>query len=170
MTEIARNAASGDDARFEDAPVTDRPLRLRALSAEDLAVLSSLLQDAVGRVGDISWMRRKRRLVLLLNRFRWEDAEDARRQGRPFERVRSALSLEGVLSVKGRGVTPGTNDAVIALLAIGFEPGEDGAGRILLHLAGGAELAADVECLDAALADLTKPWESPSARAPDHDA
>ncbi|MEO1318247.1 MAG: DUF2948 family protein, partial [Pseudomonadota bacterium] len=81
-----------EDARFEEAPVTDRPLRLRAESAEDLQIISSLVQDAVARASDVAWMRRKRRLVLLINRFRWEDAEAAEREGRPFERVRSALS------------------------------------------------------------------------------
>ena len=37
-----------DDARFEDA--AERPLRLKAETPEDLAVLSALLQDAVGKV------------------------------------------------------------------------------------------------------------------------
>ena len=78
------------DARFEDAPLSDRPLRLRAESADDVEVISSLVQDAVGKAGDIAWMPRKRRLVVLVNRFRWEDsagAEQAAGISRPLLRV-----------------------------------------------------------------------------------
>ena len=64
-----------EDARFEDAPLSDKPLRLKAESDDDLAVISSLLQDAVGKSGDIAWMPKKRRLVALVNRFRWRSEE-----------------------------------------------------------------------------------------------
>ncbi len=155
------------DARFEDAPLSDRPLRLKAESAEDLAVISSLIQDAVGRAGEIIWMRRKRRLVLLVNRFRWENGTGAGILTRP-ERVRSALTIEGVLAVRARGLAQKRKDAAFELLAILFEAGEGCAGRMLLTLAGGGELAVEVECLDAALADLSHPWPSAAGRAPRH--
>ena len=157
-----------NDARFEDAPLTDKPLRLKAESADDLAVLSSLLQDAVGKTGEIAWLPRKRRLALLLNRFRWEDSADAARAHRPFERVRSAVTIESVLTVRARGMDPRDKDGVYELLALLFEPSEDGAGVLTLTLAGGAEIAAQVECLDIALADLTRPWQAKSDKAPRH--
>ncbi|MDT8345504.1 MAG: DUF2948 family protein [Thermohalobaculum sp.] len=159
-----------DDARFEDAPYSDRPLRLRAETAADLAVISSLVQDAVGRSGDIAWLPRKRRLVVLLNRFRWEDAEAARKTGRAFERVRTALTVDGVLGVKARGLSPVERDTVFSLLALDFEPGEGCGGRLVARFAGGAEVAVDLECLDAALADLTRPWEARARHEPGHDA
>jgi hypothetical protein len=159
-----------DDARFEDAPFSDRPLRLKAESGDDLAVISSLLQDAVGRSGDIVWMPRKRRLVILMNRFRWEDRAAAEAARRPFERVRAALTIEGVLGVKARGIRPAERDGVFALLAIDFDQAEDGAGRLTIRMGGGPEIAVDVECLDAALADLTRPWEARAGKAPEHDA
>lgn len=158
-----------DDARFEDAPLSDRPLRLRAETADDLQVVSALVQDAVGKVGDVAWLPKKRRLVVLMNRFRWEDAASARGARRPFERVRTALTLDGVMAVKARGISPADREAVYALLALDFEPGEDCSGRIVARLAGGAELAAEVECLDASLEDLTRPWQAVAAGAPDHD-
>ncbi|MCL5776805.1 DUF2948 family protein [Limibaculum sp. FT325] len=156
------------DARFEDAPLSDRPLRLRAETAEDLAIISSLVQDAVGKVGDVAWLPKKRRLVVLMNRFRWEDADAASRARRPFERVRTALTFESVMHVRARGIGPDDPETVYALLALDFEPGEDCSGCIVARLGGGAELAVDVECLDAALADLTRPWEA-KAGAPSHD-
>ena len=38
---------------------------------------------------------RHRRFSLLVNRFRWEDAPAAERQGRPFERVQALLAVDG---------------------------------------------------------------------------
>ncbi|MEM1385444.1 MAG: DUF2948 family protein [Pseudomonadota bacterium] len=158
------------DARFEDAPLaSDRPLRLRAETADDLSVLSTLLQDAVGRAGDLKWLPKKRRLVVLVNRFRWEDHEDAERMRRPFERVRSALSVENVLRVRARGIEPGDPEVIVSILSISFETGEDGSGTLALNLAGDGEITAQVECLDASLADLTKPWTAQAAQAPAHN-
>lgn len=161
---------TGDaDARFEDADFSDRPLKLRAETVDDLAVISSLLQDAVGRAGDIVWMPRKRRLVVLVNRFRWEDADAARSARRPFERVRTALTIEGVLAVRARGISPADREAVFSLLSLEFEADDECAGRVIAHLADGAEVAIHVECLEASLADLTRPWEAQSQKAPEHD-
>lgn len=158
-----------EDARFEDAPLAERPLRLRAMDADDLAVLSSLVQDAVGRVGEIHWLARHRRLVVVFNRFRWEDAPEAESERRPFERVRALLSVDGVMSVRARGLDPGVQEQVYVLLALAFEPGEDGAGTLRLSYAGGGELLAEVEMLDATLADLTRPWQAQAQAAPRHE-
>ncbi|MEM6487222.1 MAG: DUF2948 family protein [Pseudomonadota bacterium] len=117
---------SGPDARFEDAPFAERPIRLRAAGLEDLAVLSALAQDSVARVGDVLWLPRKRRVVILMNRFRWEAATRARAAGPrpPAERVRAALTVDQAQGLRARGVAPGKGDAVIALLALSFVPRE----------------------------------------------
>ena len=156
------------DARFEDAPLSDKPLRLKAEGADDLAVISSLLQDAVGKAADIAWMPKKRRMVMLVNRFRWEDSADAEKARRPFERVRSAVTMDGVLGVRARGIVPASKDQAYDLLAILFEPAEDCAGTLTLMLAGDAEISVEVECLDLALSDLTRPWEAKANHAPEH--
>jgi len=157
------------DARFEDAAPADRPLRLKARTEDDLAVISSLVQDAVGTVGDVCWAKTCRRLVVMMNRFRWEDRPAAEQAQRPYERVRTALTLENVLHVRSNRVDPADRERVYALLAIGFEPEADGpGGTVALTLAGGGVLAAEVEALEASLADLTRPWEALAARCPDH--
>ena len=142
------------DARFEDA---DRPLRLRAEQAEDLAVLAALAQDAVGAVGDARHLPRSRRFAALVSRFRWEDAEAARAAHRSYERVRAMLVVENVLAARARGLSPAASDAVFNLLAMTFEPGEDGAGVLLLALSGGADIALEVEALDVSLTDVARP-------------
>ena len=156
------------DARFEDAPLSDKPLRLKAEGADDVAVISSLLQDAVGKASDIAWMPKKRRLVLLMNRFRWENIADAGQASRPFERVRSAVTMESVLKVRARGIVPADKGQVYDLLAMMFEPADGCAGTLTLMLAGNAEISVEVECLDLALADLTQPWAAKASGAPKH--
>jgi len=155
-----------EDARFEDG--RERPLRLRALDADDLAVISALVQDAVLPIGEIRWQKSKRRLGLLLNRFRWEDLPRAERSGRTFERVRSVLVVEDVTRVATQGVDRSDSDTILSVLAIAFEPGEEGAGRVLLTLAGDGAIAADVETLEVVLQDVTRPYVAPSKSRPRH--
>ena len=131
-------------------------LRLIAQDEEDLKVISAALQDAVAKIGDISFEHG--RLTLVFNRFRWE-------QGRR-ERVRAGLQLGGVQAVKSRKLRRDAKSAVVELLALTFEPGEAPGGAVVFSFAGGGDLRAEVECVDAALADLSDPWPTP--RKPEH--
>jgi len=72
--------------------------------------------------------------------------------------------------VRARGLAPDDRETVYALLAIDFEPGEDGTGRLVLTVAGDGEIAAEVECLDVTLEDVSRPWIAPSGKAPGHEA
>ncbi len=133
-------------------------LTLLAEDAEDLAVISAALQDAIGKVGDIAYDAKACRLTLVLNRFRWEAGER--------ERVRSALQIGGVLKVETRKIARDRREGVLELLTIVFEPQEAPGGVLNLSFAGGGDLRAHVECIDAVLADLSAPWPTP--RKPDH--
>lgn len=156
-----------DDARFGDAVFSDQPLRLGVETPEDLEIASALVQDAVGQVSEISWMPRRHRLAMLVNRFRWEDTDSAKREKRGYERVRTAIVFDSVLAVRSGGLDPSDKDTVYSILHVSFEPGEAPAGTVTLHLAGDGVLALDVECLDARILDLTRPWEA--KRLPEHD-
>ena len=134
------------------------PLRLLAQDAEDLAIISAAMQDAVAKLGEISYEARARRLTIGFNRYRWESGKS--------ERVRSGLQLGGVLKVQTRKVRRGSRDAVIEVLAVTFEPGEAPGGVITISCAGGGDLRAVVECIDAVLADVSEPWPTP--RTPTH--
>lgn len=156
------------DARFRDADPA--PLALMARDAEDLAVISALVQDAVLPVTEIAHDGRRRHLALLVNRFRWEDADRARAEHRRFERVRSVLLIGDVLRVQSDGIDRADRDLVLELLALVWQPGEDGTGRVLIEFAGDGTLAADVECLNIELRDVTRPYYAPSGHAPSHPA
>ncbi|MBI1196770.1 MAG: DUF2948 family protein [Phenylobacterium sp.] len=136
------------------------PLTLLAQDEEDLSVVSAALQDAVARVGDVVFEKRARRLTIAFNRFRWEAG--AR------QRIRSALQVGGVMAVQARRIRNDRRDAVLELLAIGFEATDPPGGVVTFSFAGGGDLRAQVECIDAVLADVSQPWPTP--RAPAHDA
>lgn len=154
------------DARFEDG--AESALTLLAQSPEDLTVISALLQDAVLPASEIRWDRAARKLALLVNRFRWEDREAAEREGRPYERVRSLVVIGDVLRVASQGVPRGEADTVLSVLSLDWQPGEDGTGRLVLVLAGDGAIAAEVECLDLTLRDVTRPYIAPSRKVPGH--
>ncbi|MBL8547427.1 MAG: DUF2948 family protein [Hyphomonadaceae bacterium] len=144
--------------------MTGAMLRLMAEDTADLEIIGAAAQDALVRVGDINLDKKARRFTMMLNRFRWEAAGETG----PYERIRSALSFEGVLSVKSRRVRHDTDEALGSLLSIAFVPEEEPPGGVVrLMLAGGGEIAINVECLDAILIDTGPTWPTP--RRPDHE-
>lgn len=156
------------DARFEDGD--DGPLHLVALDAEDLQVIAALTQDAVFPITEISWNPKRRRLALLVNRFRWEDREAADRAGRPYERVQSLLWVEDVLKVRSQGIDRTAKETVLSLLDIEWAAGADAGGVLTFVLAGDGAISLEVEALEVALRDVTRPYVAPSHRAPSHPA
>jgi hypothetical protein len=156
-----------EDAKFEDGG--EAPLRLKALDTEDLNVIAALIQDAVFPAAEMKWDRKARRFAILLNRFRWEDADRAATRRRDYERVQSVMVIEDVMAVKSQGVDPRDPDMVYSLLSMAFHPGEDGMGRLELTLAGDGAVAVDVEVLEVVLRDVTRPYVAPSKQAPIHD-
>ncbi|HRM76044.1 MAG TPA: DUF2948 family protein, partial [Paracoccus sp. (in: a-proteobacteria)] len=99
---------------------------------------------------------------------RWEDAEQARREDRPYERVRSVLLISDVRKVQSDGIDRRDTDLVLELLAAQWQPGEDGTGRLLLDFAGDGTLAVEAECLNVELRDVTRPYIAPSRKVPQH--
>ncbi|WP_322893390.1 MULTISPECIES: DUF2948 family protein [unclassified Yoonia] len=148
------------DASFKDG--ADKPLRLRALDADDLAVIAAITQDAVFPVAEMRWDRKARRFALLVNRFRWEDGQQS------AERVQSVLAFEDVMAVQTQGIDKADKDLVCSLLSISFAPAAEGAGRIELVLAGDGAVALEVEALEVLLRDVTRPYAAPSGKAPRH--
>lgn len=151
------------DATFEDG--RESPLYLGAQDADDLQIISSLVQDSVFPITEMSWQAKQHRFVLLLNRFRWEDG--ARNRHTP-ERVQSLLVIDNVVAVSSQGIDRGDKDLILSMLSVDFEPSEDGAGDLVLTLAGDGALRLQIEALDVTLKDVTRPYAAPSGKAPDH--
>jgi len=144
-------------------PDAEPNLLLRAEDADDLRVLSACLQDAITRLDDVSFERRRHRFVLMASRFRWERQAAGAKPG--GERVRAALRLDHVLSVRSRGIDRADPGGLLALLAATAEERADGV-TLRLAFAGGGEIVLEAECIDAELRDVGEGWPTP--RRPDH--
>lgn len=135
-------------------------LKLLALDAEDLDVISATTQDAIVRVGDMGYAQGDKRFALLMNRYAWEEG------GKKGQRKRTALHFDRVEAVQVAGFNPEARDGVLDLLAIRFIPGNDPAGTIELSFAGGGSVRLTVECLEARLQDLGAAWAA--KQKPEH--
>ena len=155
------------DVGFNDA--LDRPLNLGAQDAEDLQVISSLTQDAVLTVEDLKWSRAERQVVFLLKRFRWEDVELAKQQGRDPERVQSLLVIQNATGLASQGIDRKQADIVLSLMSVELSGAEDGVGDLILTFSGDGALKVQVDGLDVALRDVTRPYVAPSKQVPNHD-
>ncbi|WP_108681604.1 DUF2948 family protein [Methyloceanibacter sp. wino2] len=135
-------------------------LKLLALDAEDLQVVSSQLQDAVVRVGDMTYLPSQKRFAAVLNRFDWQSAAATDADGERFRRLRTALRFDRVLGARHKALAPQNKDRVLSLLAIGFEEGEAPGGRVVLYFAGDVTVQLDVECIEAEMRDLGPAWRT----------
>ncbi len=146
-------------------------LKFAVLDEEDLEVVSAHLQDAVVKVADVLWRPGENRVVVALNRFDWESAQETAKgtslADRPeYRRRRSALRFERVQACKCRSLDPAGKDAVLNLLAVEFTETDSPSGVVSLIFSGGAVLRLDVECLEAELVDLGPVWTA--AKCPQH--
>ena len=126
-------------------------LKLIALDADDLAVISAHVQDARVQTSDIVWRQGEKRLVVGMSRLDWEQTLAGEASPR---RLIAALRFDRVLSCKSRNIDLRAPEAALELLGIEFHPGEAPAGSAVLLFAQGGALRLDVECLECELTDL----------------
>jgi hypothetical protein len=126
-------------------------LKLIALDADDLAVISTHVQDARVQTSDIIWRQGDKRLVIGMQRLDWEQTLEGRAEPR---RLVSALRFDRVLACKSRNIDLSTPDQVLDLVGIEFHAHDTPAGSALLLFAHGGAIRLDVECLECELTDL----------------
>ena len=144
--------------------MTDEPrkpgARLIALDADDLAVVSTHVQDARVRVGDIVWRQSEKRLVIGLNRLDWDavlsapQTADAAQPDSEPRRLISALRFERVLACKSRNIDLDKPETMLELMGVEFHEDDAPGGAAVLLFAHGGALRIDIECLESELADL----------------
>ena len=126
-------------------------LKLIALDADDLAVISAHVQDARVQTADIVWRQDEKRLVVGMSRLDWEQTLAGETSPR---RLIAALRFDRVLSCKSRNIDLKAPETALELLGIEFHPGEAPGGSAILLFAQGGALRIDVECLECELTDL----------------
>jgi DUF2948 family protein len=127
------------------------PLKLIALDADDLCVISAHVQDAHVQAADIIWRQNEKRLVIGMNRLDWEQMLAGATAPR---RLVAALRFDRVLACKSRNIDLGSPERALDLVGIEFHPGEPPGGSALLLFDHGGALRLDVECLECQLTDL----------------
>jgi hypothetical protein len=142
-------------------------LKLIALDAEDLAVISAHVQDARVQTSDIIWRQGEKRLVIGMNRLDWEQTLAGETSPR---RLTAALRFDRVLSCKSRDIGLEEPESVLELIGIEFHPGEAPGGSAVLMFSGGQALRLDVECLECELSDLGAGEPGEAAQSPGLDA
>ncbi|MBR0714230.1 DUF2948 family protein [Bradyrhizobium liaoningense] len=126
-------------------------LKLIALDADDLAVISTHVQDARVQTSDIIWRQGEKRLVVGLNRLDWEQTLHGETEP---SRLVSALRFDRVLACKSRNIDLAASEKVLDLVGIEFHAHDAPGGSALLLFAHGGAIRLDVECLECELTDL----------------
>ena len=145
------------------APDDGAALKLRAEDAEDLAVISACLQDALVPVRDLAYVPEDRTFLLVANRFRWENGLSPAPGEAAYERTLCGITFSEVAAVSYNGFRRTEDSRILSLLAI--RP-EDGA--VHLEFSGGATIRLEVARILCLATDLGEPW--PTQWQPRHDA
>jgi len=122
-------------------------LKLHALDAAGLHVISAHCQDACVRREDMTYLPRDKRFVMGALRYDWIGAKHALDQ-----RVGAVLRFDRVLKVSHLGLDGEAK--VRNLLGITFQKTEEPSGLVFLNFGDGAIVRLEVECLEAELRDV----------------
>ena len=142
-------------------------LKLRAEDADDLAIISACLQDALVAVRDLAYVAEDQTFLLVANRFRWERALRPARGEFGYQRTLCGITFSAVAGASYAGFRRSEEDRILCLLAI--RAAHDGEGKaIRLTFSGGAEIRLDVARILCVAKDLGEPW--PTQWQPQHDA
>jgi hypothetical protein len=125
------------------------PLRLVALDQDDLAVISTHLQDATVRVGDLKLLPQERRFAMCAQRFEWE-ADPSE----PPRRRLTGLLFERVAAARTRGIDRQNPDATLTLLGVTFTETDSPSGCATLWFEDGSAIQLDLECIETRMKDL----------------
>ena len=131
----------------------DGKLKLTALDADDLGVISAAVQDSLVAVRDCVHFADERRFVLLLNRFRWE--ADATIET-AYWRTHSALVFNEVKAVHHHKIPLKLPDRVLELLAVTAEK-----DLVTLSFAADRAIRLEIGRLACHLGDVGEPWPTP---------
>ena len=152
-------------------------LKIIARDAEDLAVVSACLQDALIPLNEMRYLPQERRFIMVANRFRWERAAQGSEElapgtDAPFDsdedfgaqqRTNAGVCIDRVLAVRSRNIDRSRPDDFLSLLSVQLDD-----NKLTFLFAGGGVIQVEIEALALYLSDLGKAW--PTQWQPDHAA
>ena len=131
-------------------------LKLIVRNREDLKVISAYSQDSIVAVKDITFLKKNRIFVMIINRFMWEDIE--RGINRQNKRIRCALKFEGILKVKSKKINQKNKKKRLECLAIECNEILNKNNEINFFFAGGGVITLISESIEAIMRDLGEAW------------
>lgn len=138
-------------------------LKLIAMDAEDLLIVSAHVQDSVFLSSQIEYRAGEGLFIMPLNRFAWEQPSTRKFLARKYQRRRSVLHFSRVRGIRTSQIDREDEAQVKSLLSITFDANgqvDDPGGIVRMDLGGGGGLLLDVECIEAQLTDMGAVWEA----------
>ncbi|MBL4720188.1 MAG: DUF2948 family protein [Alphaproteobacteria bacterium] len=139
------------------------PIKLRARDAEDLAVVSAMLQDAILPLGDMTYDPDEKSFILALNRFRWEQDQ----QNAQHERVHTGVRFDLVERVRYSGIDMKNRGVFLNILSIDHQLLSENLDNILIYFSGGGCICLEIDAISCLLSDFGAPW--PTQWRPHHE-
>ena len=131
-------------------------LKLIGKNQEDLKVISAYSQDSIVTVKDITFLKKNRIFIMIINRFMWEDIEKG--ITRQSKRIRCALKFEGILKVKSKKINQKNKNKRLECLAIKCNQILNKNYEIIFFFAGGAAITLISESIEVIMHDLGISW------------
>ena len=146
----------------------ENKLKLRAVAAEDIEILSTLLQDGLVASSDLHFEKDEAWFVMVINRFCWEKAIDGEPETHP-KRCLCGLKVGHVKRVSQRGLSAAANH-FYNLLSITYEEtkkNERAVNSLTFTFSDGYDIMLAVDELTLIVQDIAAPH--PALAQPQHN-
>ena len=146
----------------------DNRLKLRAITAEDIKVLSALLQDGLVAASDMHYEKSENSFLMVINRFCWEQDGDIA-SDRQQNRCLCGLKVGYVKQVSKRGMSAGASE-FYNLLSITYEEdkeNKDALSRLTFTFSDGYGIRLAIDEIALILQDIAA--SHPALARPDHN-
>jgi hypothetical protein len=153
------------DASFSEG--ADSALYLGAFTPEDVEVISTILQDGIFCINDLAWLKKKRQVAVLVNRFRWENKSEYIEKNSAPERVKSLLIIDNVLNISSQGIDRSDSSAPLNLLNLDLKKTKKNIFLTLLLSNFGA-IKFELDGIELSIKDVTRPYKAYSENIPFH--
>ena len=153
------------DASFSEG--ADRALYLGAFTLQDVEIISTILQDSIFCINDLAWLKKKQRVAVLVNRFRWENKSEYIEKNSAPERVKSLLIIDNVLNISSQGIDRSDSTAPLNLLNLDLKKTKKNIFLTLLLSNFGA-IKFELDAIELSIKDVTRPYKAYSENIPFH--
>jgi hypothetical protein len=131
-------------------------LKLRAQDAEDMQVISAVLQDSIVPLCDMTFQPEARAFIVVAQRLR--------RETDPVERICCALRIDAVAAVQSHGIDLHQGERMLDLLAVMLD---SAASSLNLIFASDARIRLSLNECRVTVEDFGQPW--PALCSPCHE-